>query len=379
MQQTKQQFLDLLRAGLWGTPANEELFRHDVDWKAILRLAKEQTVSIIVADGIETLPKELWPPREALVKLMMLRVKTTQMHSLLNSTINQIAEALEEKNIPSTLLKGQGVAQNYRIPESRTCGDIDLYTGVEGYSEACSIIEKLNTDNNACGIECMHHMHLNLNGVEVEVHRQAGFLMSRRQNAKFQEWTRKSIDSNFHTGTLKTWDNDGHTILLPTPTFDAFYILHHTVRHMTTEGVGIRQVCDWTMYLHKHHSEIDTKELSKYLKLFRLEAIWKEFGILAVNILGLPESELPLAPSDIKSNKTEKLLRHIFVSGNFGRYDSNLKDKSETSYIKRKWRSFRFQSARLLKLFNLFPRYVASYMWHWLTSAVGRFFTGTSM
>ncbi len=379
MQRIKQQFLELLRAGLWGTPADAELFRHDVDWKLILRIAKEQTVSIIVADGIETLPKELWPPREALVKLMMLRVKTTQMHSLLNSTINQILEALEAENIPSALLKGQGVAQNYRIPESRTCGDIDLYTGINGYPKACSIIENMGSEEDAGGIECRHHMHLNLNGVEVEVHRQAGFLMSRRQNAKFQEWTRHSIDNHFKTDKLKVWNNDGHDVFLPTPTFDAFYILHHTVRHMTTEGVGIRQVCDWTMYLHKHHAEIDTQELHKYLKIFRLETIWREFGILAINILGLPESELPLAPSEMKSKKTDKLLRHIFISGNFGRYDSNVKDNSETSYIKRKWRSFRFQSARLLKLFNLFPRYVASYMWHWITTAVGRFVTKTEM
>ena len=379
MRRTKQQFLELLRAGLWGTPADAELFSNDVDWKVILRLAKEQTVSIIVADGIETLPKELWPPREGLVKLMMLRVKTTQMHSLLNSTINQIQKALEAENIPSALLKGQGVAQNYRLPESRTCGDIDLYTGTEGYEKACKIIEGLNGDKNYHGIECLHHMHLSLNGVEVEVHRQAGFLMSTRQNAVFQKWTRENIDAHFGTPALKVWNNDGRPVHLPPPTFDAFYILQHTVRHMTTEGVGLRQVCDWAMLLHRYHSEIDIQEIKKYLKFFRLEALWREFGILAVNILGLPESELPLAPAKMKSRKTERLLNQIFISGNFGRYDANGKDNSDTTYIKRKWRSFRFQSMRLIKLFNLFPRYIASYMVHWLSSAIRRFVTHTEI
>ena len=379
MQRTKQQFLELLRAGLWGTPANAELFSNDVDWKVIFRLAKEQTVSIIIADGIETLPKELWPPREGLVKLMMLRVKTTQMHSLLNSTISQIVEALNAQNIPSALLKGQGVAQNYRLPESRTCGDIDLYTGTEGYHKACEVIEKLNNDENYHGLECTHHMHLSLNGVEVEVHRHAGFFMSSRHNAIFQEWTRNNIDANFGKQELKVWDNNGTAINLPTPTFDAFYILQHTVRHMTTEGVGLRQVCDWAMYLHRYHSEIDTKELKKYLKIFHLEAIWCEFGILATNILGLSKSELPLAPEKMTSKKTEKLLRQIFISGNFGRYDANGKDNSDTSYLKRKWRSFRFQSMRLIKLFGLFPRYISSYMIHWLTSATGRFITHTEI
>ena len=66
----QQQFLELLRAGLWGKPANAELFK-ETDWKAVVRIAVAQTVQGIIADGIETLPKELWPPKELTMKLLM--------------------------------------------------------------------------------------------------------------------------------------------------------------------------------------------------------------------------------------------------------------------------------------------------------------------
>ena len=102
---------------------------------------------VIVTDGIETLPQELWPRKEAMMKLMMVRVRTEQMHQLLNSTLNQIVSALNDKDIPSVLLKGQGVAQNYRKPTSRSCGDIDLYTGLGGYEQACRIIDRLKNMN----------------------------------------------------------------------------------------------------------------------------------------------------------------------------------------------------------------------------------------
>ena len=116
----QQQFLELLRAGLWGTPADPALFTEEAtDWKEILRIAKEQTVQVIVADGIETLPKEKWPPKQAMIRLMMTRVKTSQMHTLLNTTLCQVVNALNAEGIPSVLLKGQGVAKNYRLPESR--------------------------------------------------------------------------------------------------------------------------------------------------------------------------------------------------------------------------------------------------------------------
>ena len=378
MTTAQQQFLELLRAGLWDIKADPELFPiGKTDWAGIMRIAKEQTVALIVADGIETLPQELYPPREMMLKLMMLKVKTSQMHQLLNNTLNQIVNALNAKNIPSVLLKGQGVAQNYRKPVSRSCGDIDLYTGVKGYKDACDIIEGLSTKAMKAGIESDHHMHLSLNGVEIEVHRHADMLPGKKQNQSLQKWTQDSIDANFGTALLPKWDNGGTAISSASPTFDAFFILHHAVRHMTTEGVGFRQICDWTMYLHRHHAEIDTQELRKRLKEFNMELIWKEFSILAVNILGLPAEDLPIKPTDQFSCKTEKILKQVFISGNFGRSDANGRDHSKVPYLKRKWRSFRFQSSRLLKLFDLFPRYITSYMWHWITSAMCRFITGS--
>ena len=375
MNRAQTQFLELLRAGLWGVAADPEIFKSDsVDWRAVLRVAKEQTMLAVVADGIETLPKELWPPKEVMMKLAMMRLKTEQAHMLLNSTIAQIVRALDAEGVPSVLLKGQGVAQNYLRPESRTCGDIDLYTGLGGYQRAFEIIKVLHEGGtHKKAAEWEHHMHTDLNGVEVEIHRKTSFLEGKRIDANFQEWTRKCLDEQFGNGSLPVWDNDGTTVSLAPATYNAFFILHHAVRHMTTEGVGFRQICDWVMLLHKCHTQVDVDMLSRKLKELHMEAIWHEFGRLAVNFLGLPVKELPLAPKDIEATrKTYLLMRHIFISGNFGHFDANGRDYSKGPYLVRKWRSFAFQSKRLAKLFMLFPGYATAYMWHWLTGAIIR-------
>ena len=378
MNRSQTQFLELLRAGLWGVAADPENFKPDsVDWKAVLRVAKEQTMLAVVADGIETLPKELWPPKEVMMKMAMMRLKIEQTHVLLNSTIAQIVRALDAQGVPSVLLKGQGIAQNYLRPESRTCGDIDLYTGHGGYQKAFEIIESLHEGRaHKEAAECEHHLHTSLNGVEVEIHRLASFLHGKRMNANFQKWTQESMDALFGTDRLAVWDNGGTPVALAPATYNAFFILHHAVRHMTTEGVGFRQICDWTMLLHKCHAQVDVELLGRKLKELHMERIWQEFGRLAVGFLGLPASELPLAPADLTpGRKTHELLQHIFISGNFGRFDANGRDHSEVPYLVRKWRSFTFQSRRLMKLFGLFPGYSLAYMWHWFTGAVVRFVT----
>ena len=376
MNRSQTQFLELLRAGLWGVPANADDFRPgSVDWRAVLRIAKEQTMMVVVTDGIETLPRELWPPKEVMMKLAMMRVKTSQAHQLLNSTIAQIVAALEAEGVHSVLLKGQGIAQNYRRPESRTCGDIDLYTGLGGYTRAYEIIEALHEGRpHKEAAECTHHLHTDLNGVEVEIHRQTSFLHGKRMDANFQEWSKQSLDELFGSEALEMWDNGGTAVALAPATYNAFFILHHAVRHMTTEGVGFRQICDWVMLLHRCHSQVEVQLLSRKLKELRMERIWAEFGRLAVNYLGLPADELPLAPANLAPTcRTHKLLQHIFISGNFGRFDANGRDHSQVPYLVRKWRSFTFQSTRLVKLFRLFPGYSAAYMWYWFTGAIVRF------
>ena len=378
MDRAQTQFLELLRAGLWGVAADPEIFKPDsVDWKAVLRIAKEQTMLVVVADGIETLPKELWPAKEAMMKLAMMRIKTEQAHRLLNSTIDQIVNALEAEGVHSVLLKGQGIAQNYRRPESRTCGDIDLYTGLGGYQRAFDIIEGLHEGRaHREAVESDHHLHTSLNGVEVEIHRHTSILHGKRMDANFQKWTVESLDGKF--GELESWDNGGTAVGLAPATYNSFFILHHAVRHMTTEGVGFRQICDWGMLLHKCHAQVDAEVLGRKLEELRMTRIWQEFGRLAVNFLGLPVEELPLAPKDIApTRRTHLLLRHIFISGNFGRFDANGRDRKERPYLVRKWRSFSFQSKRLFKLFVLFPGYSMAYLWHWFTGAIVRFVTQT--
>ena len=369
MTRDQQQFIELLRAGLWGEKADESLFRGGVDWKEILKIARQQTVQGIVCDSIETLPAELWPPKEVLHRLMMDRTKNVQMHGLLNKIVKDVVTELNGKEIPSILLKGQGVAQNYRRSESRSCGDIDLYVGEDNIHEACKVIEAISGEK---GVECEHHIQLKLSNIEIELHKKADYMPGVSMNRDLQSWTVESLDKNFGTPRLRTWDNSGTAVQLAPATFDAFFILHHAVRHMTVGGIGFRQLCDWTMYLHKHHAEIDIVMLQKKLERFRMKAVWQEFGLIAVNILGLPPAELPLAPAHMDSTKTVKILRQIFISGNFGHADGKRKKAGKAGYLKKKWRDFRFQISRLLMLFNLFPSYALTYASGWISGGIGR-------
>lgn len=372
----QQQFLELLRAGLWGTPADPALFTEEAtDWKEILRIAKEQTVQVIVADGIETLPKEKWPPKQAMIRLMMTRVKTSQMHTLLNTTLCQVVNALNAEGIPSVLLKGQGVAKNYRLPESRMCGDIDLYVGKENYRRTIETIAKLDPNGNAIGLETSMHQHVTINGVEIEVHHTTDHLSVRKHRKALDKWVNECMNLTATPVSTNIWSSLGTDITLPPHTYNAFFILHHAVRHLASEGIGLRQICDWMRYLYTYGHDINIVELTEKLKTFNMEQIWEEFSHLATNVLGLPADRLPLKPKKSASQKTDLLLKQIFNTGNFGRYAAEKIDTSEKNVLKRKWRNFGVQSSRLFVLYKISPKFTIPHSWGWFCEALGRLFS----
>lgn len=376
----QQQFLELLRSGLWGKPADASIFQGEIDWNTILRLAKEQTVQVLVANGIETLPKELWPPKVVIFKLMEVRTKTTKMHLLLNSVLAKITAALNAEGIPSVLLKGQGLAQNYLIPESRICGDIDLYVGEENINRAYDIIAALSNEpqepeEGLTGKEM--HRHLKVDGVVIEVHRKALTTYSSRLTKLLNKWTKNNLDNNFLNQELPTIDFNQVAVKVPAADFNSVFILHHAAHHMRVGGIGLRQLCDWATYLREHHSEINTKELKATLRRFKMVPVWKEFGRFAVNVLGLDPKYLPLVPRNLNSTKgTEFILADILATGNFGHYRQLSTVPIETPFLKRKWLNGMARTKRFASMIKLFPGFTISYSLGWYRKAFKRLFQG---
>ena len=56
-----------------------------------------------------------------------------------------------------------------------------------------------------------------------------------------------------------------------------------------------------------------------------MREIWDEFSLLAISHLGLPTEYLPVKPLRKVSKRTQKLMNEIFLTGNFGHYDSSRK------------------------------------------------------
>ena len=113
-------------------------------------------------------------------------------------------------------------------------------------------------------------------------------------------------------------DIDGITVCELPPTLYAFFLLCHKATHVIEDGLGLRQVCDWAVFLSAEHERIDRNKFASWTSGLRLWPLAHAFGRICVDDLRLPESCLPFRLVRETGNY-ELLRRQILSGGNFGR------------------------------------------------------------
>ena len=352
-----QQLLSLIRTALWNENPDIGLFNKDTDWEHIAMLANKQTVLGIVADGIKGIPNELKPNNEFLSKLKKFRIKNIMNHELLNNVIEDINGKLRGEGIHCVLLKGQGLARNYPIPESRMCGDIDLYVGNENYKKVRSLLKQWGMLD-GIWVESYQHLHFKYRGVAIEIHRIAGIIHNPLYNMRFKKWYKSQLDKP--TDRICVFGNEN--VNLPPIRFDALFIFYHFTRHLISGGVGLRQLLDCAIFLNKYKDEIDTEKLKNDINLFGLMQIWQVYGYIAVNYLGLPKESFPFYIDDKKTAASAEFVFNdiIMKYGNFGFFNPELKKRPE-GFLSGKLFSFRRNMAYLVKCKDAFVDNVVFY------------------
>lgn len=316
MKLEQQQFLALLRSGLWDTSVDTAFFSGTTDWKGIVILARKQTVQGIIAEATNKLPAGHQPSSQLMRELAFFVSRNRVYHAKHNAVLADIIRLFRYNGINSVLLKGQGMAINYPDPTLRHCGDIDLYIGIENFEKSIQIAKQWK-GGTGDSILIAKHYGFDYKDVIVELHRVAELSYIPWRNNYLQQWTKKHLGGqNLRSSVI----NKNTEILLPPYQFDAIFILEHAWHHFVfLGGIGLRQICDWAVFMHQHHSKINMIELEADLKRTGLWKGWKLFGYIAVNFLGLPQSELPFYDDSVKC-EADAVIRQILEEG-YGRQD----------------------------------------------------------
>ena len=361
-------FLALLRAGLWeqevrlSTPGTSSA-NLQVDFNQVRRVAEEQSVTGVVAAGLERVTDGRAPKADALA-FAAAALQIEQRNAAMNRFVAELTERLRAAGIAFALVKGQGVAQCYERPLWRACGDIDLLLDAENYARAKALLEPLaqEVETEDKGVL---HQRLELDGWLVELH---GTLRSGtlpRMDRVIDEAQRAVLDK----GDVRLWRNGAVDVPLPGPDSDVVLVFTHVVKHFALGGIGLRQVCDWCRLLWTYRDQLDIQLLETRLRRAGVMCEWQAFAALAVTYLGMPAEALPLyAPHARWSRKADRVLARILALGNFG----HKRDVSYHRYprLLRKLISMWRHTTDCAQVFAVCPRNALTVWWHVLVRGV---------
>lgn len=331
------------RSALSGNPTENE-------WLSFFSEAKRQTLIGVVLPALSSLPQEQRPPISLLLQWVGLAKKIEQISCLHRIRVYELIQIFHVAGYRSCILKGMATANLYPNPQSRQCGDIDLW--VDGNRR--DVKSFLLQQNFPIKHTMWHEVSAQIfDDVETEIHIHPAWFYNPFYNYRLQRY----FESEKSAQMVES--RDGHCYV--TVSFNAVYSLVHLYHHLMDEGIGMRQVVDY-YYILIH---LPFEERQKVLKILNWLGI-RRFSASLMYVLQIAcglKSEYVLCQPDMRSG--DFLLKEIVAAGNFGKYDARKHIGAKENWFQRNCRKF----IRQLRFIRFYPAEVLSAplwkLWHW--------------
>lgn len=223
----------------------------------------------------------------------------------------EVDELMRKNNIPYVIFKGMASAGYYPRPELRSMGDVDFLVE-EGYidrieKELCEV--GFNSEGDKGGIHLGYHrppnshweMHRDVNGIP---------------KGSAGDCCRKYLSDIIETAVEVETPNG--RIRIPDSFHHGLILLLHTASHLTSEGIGLRHLCDWAVFYASLSEELFTTLFEEKLKTCGL---WQFARLLTLTSVRYLHSPKRIWAGEADEKLLEAIITDILNGGNFGKKD----------------------------------------------------------
>lgn len=288
------------------------------EWRRLLELSQIQTVAGMAFDGVQRLEKQGYkPPFELLMEWIGLAEQIKSQNETHLNVIKKTLSCLRSHNIDVVFMKGPIVGNRYPNPLRRQCGDIDFVVSKKDFSKTLDTLDTIGRVDRLLIHE--HHGMAFVEGVTLEPH----FKVHNFQNPKVNEAMRELFEEFFPDNLIVESIDD---IEIPTfpPEFELAVLVGHMVNHVYAEGLGLRQVVDFMMFMNKKYPSIDKEESLEYLKKMKMDRAFRIFTCICEKYLGMSISIAELDYTKKERRFADIMMKNIMAVGNFGRGKRNV-------------------------------------------------------
>ena len=295
-----------------------------VKWSDVFNEAKKQCVTCLVYDGLKGhLPANISDTWQGY------NLQVISHNARLLYEERKLVALLEGAGVPFCILKGTAAAIYYPKPMLRAMGDIDFIVPQHCFDEAWALLEAAGYTLNTSGLDEPRHLTFHKDGVLFEMHH-------------FFDDQIPEVDACIERcmGILSVGTVNG-TVFPMLPKLENGITLLDHVRHHLYEGIGLRQILDWMLYINTVGDDSYWKNtLEPELSRLGLKQMAMVMTRMCQIYLGLREDIDWCA--GVNEEVCEQLMGSILRSGNFGHSDRDGKFVENAVVRMREQGAFRY-------------------------------------
>lgn len=333
--------LCLLRNELWGTPIDKPQLT-EKKYAALLEEAKRQAVLGLAAQAIvnNDLPVGTINTVKAIDGLQQIEKR----NSLVSKELKRFVEKIEETGKDYVIVKGQTIGILYPHPGVRSPGDVDFFFPDKHYQENRKLLKRL-FNANLPGEAPHKEVGFDIGDIHFELHQNLALLSNPLHNRRWGKFLKAAVEDDYYVRI------EGMKVKTLSPTTNVVYTFYHLFNHFVKEGIGIRQLVDLAVMLYAYHEETDKGKLERMLRKLGLYRVFKTFGSILIDYIGLGETYFPFILEEKDRKKEDIILEDILYKGNFAR---SVRENDQAG-MKYKMETFRLMLHQCLNYYSLAP------------------------
>ena len=292
----------LLRIAI-GAECAERVNVGGVSWQAVYAMARKQGVLAVAFDGLSKIfehDKEFAKAFPMSLKLQWINATCSieQRYENSKAVCSELVDRWAEQNIKTLCLKGLAFSTYYPQPNHRECGDFDCYL-YDDYDRGNAIAKQFGAKVDD---EWYKHSEIIYRKVMIENHR---FIVAVRNGKKTRK-LHNLLDNIARTEERKPIFDT--RIEMPSAMFNALFMNHHSLTHFLSEGIRLRHILDWALFLAKEQDSLDWERFYALCEEFEMRAFVDCSTAVAIKVFNI---EITNPKIVVESPYTERVLDSI--------------------------------------------------------------------
>lgn len=293
-----QSLLSLLLLGMGYTTTTDEKCQKLLcfsmgQWYELMAVAEQQGVLAIAVDGLQVLmeahKEDIVAVKESPAEWqlwLLENIGQLTQYEMMNhqqrKVIAELSEMWAAEGIRMMVFKGQANAAFYPKPEHRAVGDIDCWLFGDA-EKADNIMKNHGADVN---FKWYRHSKISFQGETIENHRVMSHTRGNKKHKKMEEELLQMAKESLNHKVDHYLEGCGKA-LKASAQFNACFLTYHGLHHFTSEGLRLKQILDWAMFLQKEQDEVDWNAYWDFCRRYKLDRFAAVMNYIAMHFLNV--------------------------------------------------------------------------------------------